>query len=85
MFTHALDSIDIRWVGLNAKKHEILTVRNIKVGFLAFCSINTKCIEYGFTPFAPLRYSNKIAQERLEELKKVSHAKCRCLFKAIIY
>ena len=72
----ALDAAGSEWFGLNAKKHRISRIGNMKVGFLAFCS---KCTESGFLPFAPIQYSPKAGKEGIEELRKVrqfSFSKC---------
>ena len=72
MFTlHALEAADIRWLGLNAKKHEIIVMRGQKVGFLAFCGVHGQCIESSSFPFAPLKYSSLVATNAVDELKEV--------------
>lgn len=71
---HGLDAVNIEWLGLNAKKHRISRIGDMKVGFLAFCSISSKCTESGFLPFAPVRYSSKASREGVEDLKKVNLA-----------
>ena len=72
---HALDSLNIEWLGLNAKKYRILKIGDTKVGFLAFCSISSKCTDSGFMPFAPVRYAPKTARESIEDLRKVNKRK----------
>ena len=69
---HALDSLNIEWLGLSAKKYRILKVRDTKVGFLAFCCVSSKCTDSGFMPFAPVRYAPKTARESIEDLRKVN-------------
>ncbi len=68
---HGIDSIEIEWLGLNARKQNIITIGNMKVGLLAFCSLHTKCSESDSFPFAPIRYSTKASREGIERLKKV--------------
>ena len=72
---HALDSLNIEWLGLSAKKYRILKVRDTKVGFLAFCCVSSKCTDSGFMPFAPVRYAPKTARESIEDLRKVNKHK----------
>ena len=66
-----LEAADIRWMGLNAKHHEVMIVRGQKVGFLAFCGVQGMCVESSSIPFAPLKYTTKVATTAVEELKKV--------------
>lgn len=62
----------IRWVGLNAKSHEILRFKGVKIGFLAFCGLFGACMETTSQPFAPTRYSTKAATAAVQELQQVA-------------
>ena len=68
---HSLESIDIKWLGLNAKQYEIITTNEMKIGILAFCGVHGHCTESGSMPFAPVRYSVKTAREAVTKLKQV--------------
>ena len=68
-----LEAADVRWMGLNAKHHEIIVMRGRKVGFLAFCGVQGLCVESSSIPFAPLRYTSKGATTAVEELKEVGN------------
>lgn len=68
----ALEAANIRWLGLNGKQHEIIVMKGQKIGFLAFCGVHGQCIEPSSMPFAPLKYSPKVASLAVSELKEVS-------------
>ena len=70
--TRALEAAGIKWFGLNAKKHLILTVNRQRIGCLAFCAVHGMCTESSRLPFGPVKYSNKVATTIVNELKSVS-------------
>ena len=68
---HILESSHIKWVGLHAKSHLILTIGGIKVGVLGFCGIYGHCGDSSPHPFTPVKYSFSTGKESVEELKQV--------------
>lgn len=68
---HSLEATGIKWIGLNAKHHEIIQVKNMKIGILGFCGVHGHCIESNSIPFAPVKYFVKSARESVTELKQV--------------
>ena len=69
---HSLEAAGIKWIGLNAKKHEIIQVKNMKIGIIGFCGVHGHCIESNSIPFAPVKYFVKSARESVTELKQVN-------------
>lgn len=67
---HGLSSIEIDWMGVNAKKYSIARIGNMKIGYLAFCSLS-RCTDAELLPYSPIRYSPKVSRESVQDLKKV--------------
>ena len=70
--TRTLEVAQLKWFGLNAKKHHILTVNQQRIGCLAFCAVHGMCTESSQLPFGPVKYSPKVATTIVKELKFVS-------------
>ena len=70
------EAADIRWIGLNAKSHEILKFNGVKIGFLAFCGLFGACMETASLPFTPARYTTKAATAAVQELQQVTALVC---------
>lgn len=66
------EDANIRWVGLNAKTHEVLKINGVKIGLLAFCGLYAACMEATSQPFTPTKYSTKAATVAVQELQQVS-------------
>ena len=69
--TRALEAAEIKWLGLNAKKHHIMTVKGQRIGCLAFCAVHGMCTDSSQLPFGPVKYSTKMATTVVNELKAV--------------
>lgn len=69
--TRALEAADIKWLGLNAKQHQIVVVQGQRIGFLAFCGVHGQCIHSSNMPFAPLKYSARGATNAVNQLREV--------------
>ena len=67
----ACDDTNIRWVGLNAKSHEIVKINGVKLGILAFCGLYAACMETTSQPFTPTKYTTKAATSAVQELQEV--------------
>jgi hypothetical protein len=70
--TRALEAAELKWFGLNAKKHHVMTVNGQRVGFVAFCTVHGMCVESAQLPFGPVKYNSKLATSVINELKVVS-------------
>ena len=70
--TRTLETAQLKWFGLNAKKHHVVTVNQQRIGFLAFCAVHGACIESSQLPFGPVKYTPKVATTIVKELKLVS-------------
>ena len=68
---HALEAAEMKWFGLNAKKHQIVTVNRHRIGCLAFCAVHNMCTASSQLPFGPVKYSSKLATTVINELKSV--------------
>lgn len=64
------DSANIHWIGLNAKSHEIINFKGLKIGFLAFCGLFSTCMDSNL-PLEPVRYTTKGATIAVQELQQV--------------
>ena len=69
--TRALEAAELKWFGLNAKKHHVMTVNGQRVGFLAFCTVHGMCVDTAQLPFGPVKYNSKLATSTVNELKVV--------------
>lgn len=70
--THYLEAAGIYWVGLTFKENNVITLRGVRVGFLAFCAVYGECMESNYMPFAPIKYNSKVAAGAVSTLKSVS-------------
>ena len=70
--TRALEAAELKWFGLNAKKHQILTINRQRIGCLAFCAVHGECTDSSRLPFGPVKYSTKVATATVNELRAVS-------------
>lgn len=73
--TRALEAAEMKWFGLNVKKHHIMTVRGQRVGFLAFCTVHGMCVDSAQLPFGPVKYNSRMATSVINELKVVGPKK----------
>lgn len=70
--TRALEAAELKWFGLNAKKHHVMTVNGQRIGFVAFCTVHGICVESAQLPFGPVKYNSKLATSVINELKVVN-------------
>ena len=70
--TRALEAAEVKWFGLNAKKHHVMTIRGQRIGFLAFCTVHGMCVESAQLPFGPVKYNSRMATTIVNELKVVN-------------
>ena len=69
----ALEAAEMKWFGLNAKKHHIIVTANReRIGCLAFCAVHNMCTESSQLPFGPVKYTSKLATTTVNELKSVT-------------
>lgn len=69
---HTLEASGFRWLGLNAKGHHIAVVGNQRVGFIAMCAGHGQCVQASATPFAPIKYTSKLATSMVNSIRDVS-------------
>jgi hypothetical protein len=66
-----LETIGMKWLGLNLKQHEILRINDMRIGVIAYCGIHKHCgSDSNMDMYAPNKYSHKKAREALNEMKK---------------
>lgn len=70
--THYLEEAGIHWVGLSFKKYDVIVLNGVRIGFLAFCAVYKECMESDSAhPFAPIKYTAKVAAKAVKALKAV--------------
>ncbi len=67
-----LEASGFHWLGLNAKGHHIAVVGGQRVGFIAMCAGHGQCIQSSAAPFAPIKYTSKVATFMVNNVKDVS-------------
>ncbi|XP_064403038.1 uncharacterized protein LOC135348681 isoform X2 [Halichondria panicea] len=66
---HTMEASGIHWLGLNAKCHHIAVVGGQRVGFIAMCAGHGQCLQSSQTPFAPVKYTSKVATSVVNNIK----------------
>ena len=70
--TQYLEEAGIHWVGLSLRMYDVMVLKGLRIGFLAFCAVYKECMESSSLPFAPVKYSSKMAAKAIQSLKTVS-------------
>lgn len=70
--TSSLEAAGIHWIGLTFKESDLITLRGVRIGFLAFCAVYGECMESSYVPFAPIKYNSRVAASAVSSLKSVS-------------
>ncbi len=73
---HTMEASGIHWLGLNAKCHHIAVVGGQRVGFIAMCAGHGQCLQSSQTPFAPVKYTSKVATSVVNNIKGVNNIDC---------
>ena len=69
--TQQLEAAGIRWLGVTSKEENIVMLGGLRVGFLAYCAVHGECVDSTGLPFAPVRYSSKLASSAVGKLRAV--------------
>ena len=72
--THLLEEAGLSWLGLSARRDDVVTVNGLRIGVLTFCAVYRECGDSSSedVPFAPVKYSPRTATSGVKSLRSVS-------------
>ena len=66
-----LNEAGLHWVGLSARKEDLVSVNGLRISILAYCAVYEECEDSGAL-FSPVKYSPRTAATAVKSLKSVS-------------
>lgn len=71
IWVQALHDNRLEWVGLQVRQSTLVNLNGVPTGIVAFCTYYSGCHGSRDQPLSPAKYSQKVATEKVKELRKV--------------